>query len=230
MHLLYIFFDYYELPIYKYRTRWKRIFLQPYTPNQLRIFVFQLIQLHIHIDNKIVYRMLEALLHNKFCSSMVQIIYYALMLIKLCHVKSNIAVPACNAGKIMTAACVIRAQPCPVAAEQWLTLNDTKLSVRRMTIADWSKNIYWDNFNVWNRRLSYILCIWWCLSLGWAVPGRRVTGTIVTCSTGTTNHALTEFLPCVMTRLLYTSMPLHTTWMLQFKRIKNRYTDFLINV
>ena len=121
-------------------------FLQPYTPNLLRIFVSRWIKLYVHIANEIVYWKSEALLQNKFCSSMVQIIYYHLMLVKLCHVWSDIAVPfrqhmygkahklrvfspACSTGTTVTAAYVVRAQPWPVTAEQRLALNDTKLSV-----------------------------------------------------------------------------------------------------
>ena len=53
--------------------------------------------------------------------------------------KMKVFSPACSRGTTVTAACVLRAQPWPVTAEQRLALNDTKLSVKRMTIADWSK-------------------------------------------------------------------------------------------
>ena len=145
MHRLYLFSIIMNYR-YKNTTRDKsEHFLQPYTPNQLRIFVCQWIKLYVHIDNKVVYRVPDALLQNKSCSSLLQIIYYELMLVKLCRVWSNIAVPfrqhmygkvhkmifwpACITGTTMTAACIVRTQSWPATAEQRLTLNDTKLSV-----------------------------------------------------------------------------------------------------
>ena len=93
MHRLYIFSI---IMNYRYmNTTWheNKHLLQPYTSDQLRMLVSQWIKSFVHIDNKIVYRMPEALLQNKFCISLVPIIYYDLMLVKLCHVWSNIAVP-----------------------------------------------------------------------------------------------------------------------------------------
>ena len=119
------------------------------------------------------------------------------------HSVHSVVIPyACNTDTpvtvAVTAASVVRTQLWPTAANWQFGLSDPKMPIKWLVIADWFKLI--SGIIASNKQITWpwIWCLFWYWSLGRAGPGRIGTGTIVTCSTGTSGHAMTKSLPCAL--------------------------------